>query len=85
MSSGSKKRNPDMYSRFLSKVPVNEPPPSSPTGPLWRELPFYKAFFYISPKFFIQISVNKENFPFPQRLKRGAYLHVPQMETDAHS
>jgi hypothetical protein len=45
MSSGSKKRNPDMHFLFLSKVPVNEPPPFSPTGPLWRELSVYRAFF----------------------------------------
>jgi hypothetical protein len=30
---------------FLSKVPVNEHPPGSPTQPLWRELPVQKAFF----------------------------------------
>jgi hypothetical protein len=34
---------------FLSKVPVNEPPPVSPTAPLWRELLVYGAFFtYLS-------------------------------------
>jgi len=46
-----------MYSRkeprytfsFLSKVPANEPPPGSITGPLWREIPVYTAFFaYLS-------------------------------------
>jgi hypothetical protein len=33
---------------FLSKFPVNEPPPSSSTGPLWRELSVYRAFLYLS-------------------------------------
>jgi hypothetical protein len=45
MSSGSKKKNPDMHFLFLSKVSVNKPPSFSPTGPLWRDLPVYKAFF----------------------------------------
>jgi len=34
MSSGSKKGTQIYYS-FLSKIPANEPPPGSPTGPLW--------------------------------------------------
>jgi hypothetical protein len=46
MSSGPKKRNSDTHFLFLSKVPVKEPPPGSPTGPPWRELPVYKAFFF---------------------------------------
>jgi hypothetical protein len=29
---------------FLSKVPANEPPPGSPTGPLWREISVHRAF-----------------------------------------
>jgi hypothetical protein len=46
MSSGSKKRNPDMHFLFLS---VNAPIPGSLTGPLWRELLIYRAFFtYLS-------------------------------------
>jgi len=56
-----------MYSLFLSKVPVNEPPPGSPTEPLWRELPVYKIFFYISLKFLIKISLNEDKFPFSQK------------------
>jgi hypothetical protein len=56
-----------MYFLFLSKVPVNEPPPISPTGLLWRELPVYRSFFYISLKFLIKISLNTEIFPFSQR------------------
>jgi hypothetical protein len=43
MTSGSKKGT-QIYFSFLSKVPANEPPPSSPTGPLWRGKPAYKAF-----------------------------------------
>jgi hypothetical protein len=34
MSSKFKKMKPDMNFLFLLKVPVNEPPSSSPTGPL---------------------------------------------------
>jgi len=40
MVSGSKKGT-QIYSSFLSKVPANEPPPGSPTGPLWRGRPVY--------------------------------------------
>jgi hypothetical protein len=43
MSSRAKERNPDMRFLFLSKVPVNEPPPDSPTG-----LPVYRVFLHIS-------------------------------------
>jgi len=49
MASGSKKGT-QIYFSFLSKVLTNEPPPGSPTGPLWREKqrererPIYKAF-----------------------------------------
>jgi hypothetical protein len=67
MSSGSKKRNPDMHFLSLSKVPVNEPPPSSTTGPLWRQLPVYRAFFYVSLIFLIKISLSKEILPFSQK------------------
>ena len=35
MASGSKKGTKTYFSFFL-KVPPNEPPPGSPTGPLWR-------------------------------------------------
>ena len=28
----------------MSKVPVKEPPPDSPTGPLWREMSHYRTF-----------------------------------------
>jgi hypothetical protein len=52
---------------FLSKVAANEPPPVPPTGPLCRELSVYRACFYISLKFLIKISLNKEIYPFSQR------------------
>jgi hypothetical protein len=67
MSSRSKKRNPDMHFLFLSKVPVNEPPPDSPTGLQWRELPVYRAFFTYLSNYLYKISLNKETFPFSQR------------------
>jgi hypothetical protein len=48
MSSGSKKGT-QIYLSFLSKSPGKRiPPPGSPTGPLWREIPVYKAFLHIS-------------------------------------
>jgi hypothetical protein len=65
---GPRKMNPDMNFLFLSNFPVKEPPPSSPTGSLWTELPVYKASFYVSLKFLIKISLSKEIFPFSQRL-----------------
>ena len=43
MASGSKKRT-QIYFSFLSKVPANELPPGSSTGPLWRERPIYRTF-----------------------------------------
>jgi hypothetical protein len=43
MTSGSKKGT-QIYFYFLSKVPANEPPPGSPTRPLWRGRPIYQAF-----------------------------------------
>jgi len=42
VASGSKKGT-QIYFSFLSKVLVNEPPPGSPKGPLWREIPVYRA------------------------------------------
>jgi hypothetical protein len=33
---------------FLSKVLANEPPPGSPTWPLWRERTIYRTFTYLS-------------------------------------
>jgi hypothetical protein len=61
---------------FLLKIPVNEPPPGSSTGPLWREMPFYKAFFYIL-KFLTKISLNKKFSPSLKGPRKGVSLHVP--------
>ena len=60
ISSGSKKKEPryvhpseltcgskkgtQIYFSFFSKVLANEPPLGSPTGPLWRGRPVYRAF-----------------------------------------
>jgi hypothetical protein len=48
---GSKKET-QIYSYypFLSKVPASESPPGSPVGPLWREMPVFKAFLRISSR-----------------------------------
>jgi len=43
MASGSKKGT-QIYFSFLSKVQAKEPPPGSPTGPLWRGRPVSRAF-----------------------------------------
>jgi hypothetical protein len=43
MASGSKKGT-QIYFSFLSKVLENEPPPGSPTWPLWRGRHIYRAF-----------------------------------------
>jgi len=58
MSSGCKKGN-QIYFSFLSKIPADETPPVSPTGPLWRELPIYRA-FCISLENLIKIPLNKK-------------------------
>jgi hypothetical protein len=47
MSFGSKKGT-QIYFFFLSKIPANEPPPRFPLGPLWREIPVYRAYAYLS-------------------------------------
>ena len=38
------KNGVQIYFSFLSKAPANEPPPGSPTGPLWWGRPIYRAF-----------------------------------------
>ena len=43
MTSGSKKGT-QIYFSFHSKALSNEPPPGSPTGPLWRARPVYRVF-----------------------------------------
>ena len=77
-----------MQSLFLTKFPVNEPPPGSPKGPLWRELPVYMA-LEISLKFLIKISLNKENVSFSQKALGEELLSLfpkseASMERDAH-
>jgi len=69
--------NPDMHSRFLSKVPVNEPiqvPQQCPMEraapqqcPMERPAHLQVFFFNISLKFHIKIPLNKINYPFSQR------------------
>jgi len=60
--------NPDTHYLFLSKSPVNETPPVSPTASLWRELVIYKAFLYTSLNFLVEIFLNKEIFQFSQKV-----------------
>jgi hypothetical protein len=60
---------PEPYFTCLSKSPVKKTPLQvSPTGPPWREMPFTRAFFYIS-------------FKVPS--KGAAPLHVPLSEPHA--
>jgi hypothetical protein len=85
---GPRKKEPRCALFYLSKVPVNEPPPGSPTGPLETEQPVYKAFFYISLKFLIKISLNKEFFPSLKGLGKKRPSMFPRsgapMEIEAH-
>ena len=69
MASGSKKET-QIYFCFLSIVPpANKPPPGSPTGPLWRGRPVYRAFC---------ISLKTSSFSFPVK---EPSLKVPLMES----
>jgi hypothetical protein len=43
-------RGSQIYYPFLSKVPANESPPGSPTGPLCREMPLSRAFLNLSSR-----------------------------------
>jgi hypothetical protein len=57
--------------------------------PLWRELLFSRAFFYMSLKFIIKIFLIKRTFhPSLKGPRIGASPYVPQnrapMESDAH-
>jgi hypothetical protein len=62
MYTRSNKRKPDTPFIVLSKFPLNEPAPVSPTGHLWRELPVYRALStYLNP---YKNSLNKEMHPF---------------------
>jgi len=38
------RKEPRYTFTFLSIIPANEPPPGFPIGPLWREIPIYRAF-----------------------------------------
>jgi hypothetical protein len=71
MSSGSKKKEPRYTFSFSLKSSSKRTPSRFPTGPLWRELPAYKAFFYISLKLLIKISLNKGMFPSLKGLRKG--------------
>jgi hypothetical protein len=49
--SGSSRERRTVYRAliyYFSKSPLNEPPPGSPVGPLWREMP--QTSFHISFK-----------------------------------
>ena len=65
---------PESLFIWLSKVPVNEPAPGSPTGPLWRELPVSRAFFYMSLEFLKKLLL--ENFAL---LSKGLGKGWPNM------
>jgi hypothetical protein len=54
MTSG--KKGTQIYFSFLSKVPANESPPGSPTGPLRRGRTVYRAFFVYLKNLTISIS-----------------------------
>ena len=54
---------------FPSKSPVNEPPPCSPTGSLWREKLHLQSLWFV-PSFLCVRVPNKE----PYHEKRGKYL-----------
>jgi hypothetical protein len=58
-SSGFKKGTQIYYMFFFSKIPAKEHPPSSPTGRLRREIPFYRA-FCISLENLLKIPLNKK-------------------------
>ena len=69
MASGSKKGT-QIYFSFLSKVPANEPPPGSPTGPLWRGRTVYRAF-----------CISLKNLIFRVPSVKESSLKVPLMES----
>jgi hypothetical protein len=77
MSSGSTEKELRYVFPFSLKSSSKRTPTGSPTGPLWRELHVYKAFFNVFPKFHIKIPLN--NFiPSVKDPRRGASLHVLQ-------
>jgi hypothetical protein len=75
------RKEPRYNFSFLSKIPANEPPPVSPTGPLWREIPVHRT-FCISLENVIKIPLNKKALR-----KKRPYMFPksgPPMEADAH-
>ena len=71
MPSGSKKGT-QIYYPFYSKVPASEFPPGSPTVPLWREIPAYRA-FYISLDISLYLKGPRKGASFHVPHKRGPY------------
>jgi len=75
------RKEPRYIFTFLSKIPANEPPPGSPIGPLWREIPIYGV-FCISLDNLIKIPLNKK------ALRRKRPSMFPKsgtpMEADVH-
>jgi len=71
------KKGIQIYFSFLSKVPANEPPQGSPTGPLWRERPAYRAFC---------ISLKNIIFQVPSKgaLPQGPLHGIPRWEMPHH-
>jgi hypothetical protein len=51
-------------SSVSQESPVNKTPPGSPPGTLWRELPIFRAFFYVSLGFPIKSSSDRKIAPF---------------------
>ena len=72
-SSGYKKRSPNKY-YSISRSLENDPPPSSPTGSLRRELPVSRALFYVflEPSF-VCLSKSPVNEP-PSRIHNKASM-----------
>jgi len=64
--SGSKKGT-QIY-LFLSKVPANEPPPGSPTGTLWREMPVYRAYLSKTSSFGFPVKEPSPKVPCTESL-----------------
>jgi hypothetical protein len=62
MTSGSKKGT-QIYFYFLSKLPANEPPPGSPTGPHMEEEARLQGILHISQKLNLSGSPVKEPSP----------------------
>jgi len=79
MSSGSKKKNPDMHSLFLSKIPVNEPFKVPQQGLYGDSRPFTRPFLHI-PQIPYKIPPNKEIYSSLKGPRKGASLRVLQKQ-----